>query len=212
MGIYLNPGNSGFVEITNGDYIDKTGMIELINAKINTPKKLICVSRPRRFGKSYAAQMLCAYYDCTCDSDSLFHQYQIADSKTYKEYLKQYNVIYLDISGFVSDVKRKNGDLRTLTDDITTSVRDELMKEQPELKELSRITDCFIAYVEKTKKKLVFIIDEWDAVIRESGKDEETQITYLNLLREWFKNGNLTSKVVACAYMTGILPIKKDGF
>jgi len=61
MGIYLNPGNSGFVEITNGDYIDKTGMIELINAKINTPKKLICVSRPRRFGKSYAAQMLCAY-------------------------------------------------------------------------------------------------------------------------------------------------------
>ena len=59
MGAYLNPGNVGFAEISNSGYIDKTGMIEIINQRINTTDKLICVSRPRRFGKSYAAQMLC---------------------------------------------------------------------------------------------------------------------------------------------------------
>ncbi|MBQ3665220.1 MAG: AAA family ATPase [Lachnospiraceae bacterium] len=58
--------------------------------------------------------------------------------------------------------------------------------------------------------KFIFIIDEWDAIIRETGSDIEIQNSYLNLLREWFKNGNFTSKTVAAAYMTGILPIKKD--
>ena len=68
MGVYLNPGNRGFTDICRGKYIDKTGMITLINRSLSTPQKLTCISRPRRFGKSYAAQMLCAYYDKTVDS------------------------------------------------------------------------------------------------------------------------------------------------
>ena len=65
MGTYLNPGNSGFTRITASGYVDKTGLISLINETINTTRCLTCISRPRRFGKSYAAQMLCAYYDKT---------------------------------------------------------------------------------------------------------------------------------------------------
>lgn len=72
MGTYLNPGNAGFAEIIKSEYVDKTGLIRLTNATIGTKKKLTCISRPRRFGKSFAAQMLCAYYDRTCDSHSLF--------------------------------------------------------------------------------------------------------------------------------------------
>jgi hypothetical protein len=72
MGTYLNPGNSGFARIINSDYVDKTGLIGVINGTIGTTKNLTCISRPRRFGKSYAAQMLCAYYDKTCDSHELF--------------------------------------------------------------------------------------------------------------------------------------------
>ena len=72
MGTYLNPGNSGFAEMLTEKYIDKTGLIEVINGTIDTRRKLTCVSRPRRFGKSYAAQMLCAYYDRTVDSRELF--------------------------------------------------------------------------------------------------------------------------------------------
>ena len=85
MGTYLNPGNSGFVEILDTGYIDKTGMIELINKRINKLNKLICVSRPRRFGKSIAAQMLCAYYDCTCDSHSLFDGKKVSATDQYEE-------------------------------------------------------------------------------------------------------------------------------
>ena len=76
MGIYLNPSNDGFSEILDSGYIDKTGMIELINGRINTLNKLICISRPRRFGKSIAAKMLCAYYDHTCDSRGLFDDWE----------------------------------------------------------------------------------------------------------------------------------------
>ena len=81
MGIYLNPGSSGFAGIRNDVYVDKTGLIALINETIDTPRRLTCVSRPRRFGKSYAAQMLCAYYDKSCDSGRLFADLKIAKKK-----------------------------------------------------------------------------------------------------------------------------------
>ncbi|MBO7674097.1 MAG: AAA family ATPase, partial [Atopobiaceae bacterium] len=82
MGTYLNPGNSGFQRIVNGEYVDKTRMIALLNKAVDTTKNLVCVSRPRRFGKSFAAQMLCAYYDKTCDSHELFARYDIAEDPT----------------------------------------------------------------------------------------------------------------------------------
>ena len=77
MGTYLNPGNSGFERIIKNYYVDKTGMIDIINKRIDTTESLLCVTRPRRFGKSYAAQMLCAYYDHTCNSRSLFDEKEI---------------------------------------------------------------------------------------------------------------------------------------
>lgn len=80
MGIYLNPGNDGFCRIRKSDYVDKSGLIELINKSIDTTENLTCISRPRRFGKSYAAQMLCAYYDSSCDSEDLFCDLEISES------------------------------------------------------------------------------------------------------------------------------------
>lgn len=211
MGKYLNPGNAGFTEITNGNYVDKTGLIGLINESINTPQKLTCVSRPRRFGKSFAAQMLCAYYDCTCDSESLFNGYEVAKTASYKEYLNKFNVLYLDITGFISNLKSKERELREIVSDITEAIKRELVEDYPELEAITELIDCLIGYAEKSSKQFIFIIDEWDSVIREGKNDEKIQIVYLNLLREWFKNGNFTPQVVAAAYMTGILPIKKDG-
>ena len=210
MGTYLNPGNSGFAEIMNCDYQDKTGMIGLINDRINTPNKLICISRPRRFGKSYAAKMLCAYYDHTCNSARLFDGTEISLSENYQDRMNKYNVIYLDIAGFVSDVKRRDGNIKAVVNEIAEAVRLELIADRPELKEQNKLSKCMLEYVETTNMKLVFIIDEWDAIIREAKNDSDTQEAYLSLLREWFKNGNFTSKAVAAAYMTGILPIKKD--
>ena len=83
MGDYLNIGNAGFTAITKGLYVDKTDMISYINRTLGTTDKLTCVSRPRRFGKSFAAKMLCAYYDKSCDSEALFADYKIADDPSW---------------------------------------------------------------------------------------------------------------------------------
>jgi len=109
MGSYLNSGNAGFKTIVNGIYVDKTGMIDFINGTIRTPDKLTCVSRPRRFGKSFAAKMLCAYYDKSCDSRELFEGLEISGKPSFERYLNQLDVIYLDITKFISRAKgRKN--------------------------------------------------------------------------------------------------------
>ena len=210
MGKYLNPGNSSFAEIVDTGYIDKTGMVELINDRINTLNKLICISRPRRFGKSIAARMLCAYYDCTCKSEELFDSFEIAKTKKYRKHMNKYNVIYLDISGIISLMIRKEIPLKDITRFIASEVRTEIVESYPTLARFDDVSDCILECVNETEKKFVFIIDEWDAVIREAKDDTATQKVYLDLLREWFKNGNFTSQAVAAAYMTGILPIKKD--
>ncbi len=211
MSRYLNPGNSGFERILKGKYVDKTGLIGLINSTIDTADNLTCVSRPRRFGKSFAAQMLCAYYDCSCDSHALFCGKNAGKLKDYEKHLNQYNVVYLDITGFISEVKQDGGNIRNVPAKITESLRRELESAWPELREEISFLDCLAEYVRLTGRKIVFIIDEWDAMIREAKEDPTAQGKYLNLLRGWFKNGNFTPKVVAAAYMTGILPIKKDG-
>ncbi len=212
MGIYVNPGNSGFAQICRSEYIDKTGLINIFNQRIGRPDNLICVSRPRRFGKSYAAKMLCAYYDCSCDSRELFEKKKIARTKAYGVHLNQYNVIHLDITGFISTAQRQGISLREVPNIIVKTICDELEMLDPELPAGKSLIDCLIHHAEKPDgKQFIFIIDEWDAMIREAANDETAQKAYMNLLREWFKNSNFTSKAVAAAYMTGILPIKKDG-
>lgn len=211
MGTYLNPGNKGFQEILQSEYVDKTGLIALVNKTVGTMEKLSCISRPRRFGKSYAAKMLCAYYDCSCDSHELFDDKEIAQTKGYLAHLNQYHVISLDVAGFVSMVKKQHKAIGTVPELIEKRIYEELVSFYPEFKTESYLTDCLMRCVEKTGRQFVFIIDEWDAPIREAKEDTEAQTAYLNLLREWFKNNNFTPQVVAAAYMTGILPIKKDG-
>ncbi len=211
MGTYLNPGNSGFKEKINTEYVDKTGLIGLINRTIETNNKLTCISRPRRFGKSYAAQMLCAYYDKTCDSHKMFEGFEVAETQMYETHINKYHVISLDISGFVSAAKKKERPLREVPRNIDLALLAELHRLYPETDENTELNDALLELVRRTKTKIVFVIDEWDSLIREAKDDPEAQEIYLNLLRAWFKNNNFTPEAIAAAFMTGILPIKKDG-
>lgn len=211
LGTYLNPGNGGFAEIRNSAYVDKTGLISLINRTLNTRQKLTCVSRPRRFGKSYAAQMLCAYYDCSCDSLNLFDGLSIASDTAYKTHLNQYHVVSLDISGFISRAKRNGLGIDTVPNAIVNALEKEVKEAYPNLPEALPLTESLKKCVELTGRKFIFVIDEWDGMIREARHDQKAQEMYLSLLREWFKNNNFTPDVIAAAYMTGILPIKKGG-
>ena len=97
MGSYLNPGTIEFQESLNSEiYIDKTGLIEKTNAVLRTKQKFVCISRPRRFGKSMAADMLAAYYDRSVNTKELFQSLKIKSTKDYEKHLNQYDVIYLD--------------------------------------------------------------------------------------------------------------------
>lgn len=204
MGIYLNPGNSGFKNIRNSLYVDKTGLIGMINQTIDTPQKLTCISRPRRFGKSFAAQMLCAYYGKSCDSAVLFDDLEIARSDNYRKYLNQFDVIYLDMTNILTEAGKKG-----IVPYIKRKVTQELTDAYPGLKTDSEsFTSTLANAVELTGNKMAAIIDEWDAPVREAP---EIQKEYLEFLRSLFKNSGAMDKIFSLAYLTGILPIKKDG-
>lgn len=211
MGNYLNPGNSGFSSIRNDVYVDKSRMIALINETIDTPRRLTCVSRPRRFGKSFAAKMLCAYYDRSCDSSALFEDLEIAKDpgqvESYHKYLNRYDVIYLDMTAVIGAV----GDKAGIVPFVVRNVTKELVKAYPELEIAEAFHDTLANATILAGTRFVMIIDEWDAPIREGKDDLEVQREYLEFLRALFKNSGATDKVFAAAYMTGILPIKKDG-
>ena len=98
MGAYINTGNAGFQRSRNGEYVDKSGLISVVNSTLYTERSFSCVTRCRRFGKSMAAKMLCAYYDQSCDSRGLFADLEIASDPSFEKHLNKYPVIYLDIT------------------------------------------------------------------------------------------------------------------
>ncbi|MCD8148551.1 MAG: ATP-binding protein [Clostridiales bacterium] len=210
MGTYLNPGNRGFQVITNGIYVDKTGLIDYVNSTLNTPFRLTSFSRPRRFGKSFAAKMLCAYYDKTCDSRSLFEGLEISGKKSFEKYLNRFDVIYLDMTRFISQSRTKGNNVVI---DMQMAVINELREYFAGCvsEDESYLPDALIAISHQFHIQFVVIIDEWDALFREAKDDIPLQEEYIQLLRGLFKGGTATDETVAAAYMTGILPVKKYG-
>ena len=206
MGMYLNIRNAGFQSIRKGLYVDKTGLISFINSTLGTKDKLTCVSRPRRFGKSFATQMLCAYYDKSCDSRELFSDLEIAADPDYETFLNKYDVIYLDITWFISTERNVKNTVSYLQEQVI----EELYSIYPSVEKESSLPVMLARISEMTGHRFIIIIDEWDALFREAKDDTDLQKEYLQLLRGLFKS-NLTDKMIEAAYMTGILPIKKYG-
>lgn len=206
MGLYVDRGNESYkIALNSKIYIDKTGLLKYTNEVIGTEQNRICVSRPRRFGKSMAADMISAYYDKSCDSKELFDRYCISKAKDYVKHLNQYRVIHLDITMFTTQEK---------TVSITTSIHEQITEELRSiypgvLDESDRNLPYALAQInDVTGDRFVVIIDEWDAIFRESRYNTQAQKEYVDLLRGLFKS-DLSKRFIALAYMTGILPIKK---
>ena len=217
MGTYINRGNIEFRDIVQNEYVDKSSIIPLINYTLNSENRYSCVTRCRRFGKSMAAKMLCAYYDKSCDSRELFAGLKAAADKSFDTYLNKYSVIYLDVTSFTA-----RPELRTT---IVRAIQQEIMYELKETfpdvryKENSDLMDVLASIHNATGEKFFFIIDEWDAICREFPgrqklKGDPSTITptildeYVMLLRRLFKTQD-SDRIFAGAYLTGILPIKK---
>lgn len=206
MGNYLNPGNDIFQKIINSEiYIDKTGMLNYTNQVLNTMQCCLCISRPRRFGKSTAAAMLAAYYSRECDSKELFSPFEIAKNKDFEKYLNQYDTIFLNMQEFLSQSKHIDEMLHL----IRRSVLWDLLETFPHYRyfDQTNLTRTMQDIYSNTKCPFVIIIDEWDCVFREYKTDQKAQEQYLDFLRDLIKDKGY----IHLAYMTGILPIKKYG-
>lgn len=206
MGIYLNPGNTAFQRALNSEiYIDKSGLLRYTNNKLFTEQQFICVSRPRRFGKSIAANMLTAYYSRGCDSRELFAGLDMERDGDFEKHLNEYNVIHLNMADFLSESAGLEDMLRLIEEDILDELSEEF--EQVRLPKRRNLVRMLNAVFEQTGIPFVFIIDEWDCIFRVNKYNDDGQTRYLDFLRNILKDKNY----VALAYMTGILPIKKYG-
>ena len=205
MGIYLNPANNGYSETKNGKvFVDKSLLIDYTNQVIKTPQKNICISRPRRFGKSTDANMLVAYYSKGCDSLDIFNDLKISQTELYQKHINKHNVIHIDVQKFLSNSEDIDKMIKLLTQRIINEIKKEY---DVELFDETSLSMSFEDIFAKTGEQFVFIIDEWDCIFREYKEDKEAQEKYLDYLRLLFKE----QPYVELVYMTGILPIKKYG-
>ncbi|MCL2321707.1 MAG: ATP-binding protein [Oscillospiraceae bacterium] len=206
MGLYLNPSDRDFeTSLLSEIYVDKSGIIAYTNKVLNTQQKYVCISRPRRFGKTMTADMLTDYYIRGYDSSDMFANLKIANDPSYKKHLNKYNVIFLNMQDFLSDYHEIELILKKITDKINIDV----LEEYPnfDFSNIDNLPGTLQALFRLSKIPFIFIIDEWDCIFRVHRINTQAQEIYLDFLRNLLKD----RKYVALAYMTGILPIKKYG-
>lgn len=207
MGIYLNPDNENFkATLTREIYVDKTEMISVINHFMATDNKYICVSRPRRFGKTITGNMLSAYYSKGCDSKELFSPYKIAKAPDFEKNLNKFYVIKIDMNSEFQNSTDKNNLIKNLTKKIKAEFRNAF--NSVTLEEEDSLGESILKIYAQIKEKFIIIIDEYDVLVREKTSSE-LFTEYLSLLNGLFKSDTLRP-AIALAYLTGILPIVRD--
>jgi len=199
--VYLNtisPLNK-FKELLRSKYfVDKTMLIEKTNEILDTRDKFLCITKPRRFGKSSVADMLGAYYSKAFNSEDVFNKLNISKVNNYKEHLNKYNVIYMTLN----KLPKEGNTYFDYINMIQGYLIKDITKKFPFIKaeDYYSIDDIFSA----TGEKFVFIIDEWDYIFSHN-LFKENQDDFLEFLRNILKD----KEYVSLAYMTGVLPIKQ---
>ncbi len=205
---YVNPGPEGFrIAINSKIYVDKTMIISELNQLINTSDRFVCMTRPRRFGKSYVGHLICAYYSRNCDSRPLFDGLKLSQDPSFEKYLNKLDVISFDLGGMYDKFKDDKDDIVTV---ISREVCRELRTEFPDVTiELgTSLSDAISKIYYQTGHKFVIFVDEYDALIREKVKQPLFD-SYLRFLNGLFKEFS-TQNAIALAYITGILPIVRE--
>ena len=208
MGMFVNPDNLAFQAALNAKiYVDKSGILNYTNSVLGSTDAFICNSRPRRFGKSVTANMLTAYYSKGCDSEEMFSRLKISQAEDFRKHLNQYDVIHWDIQWCMGPANGPEKVVSYISEKTILELReyypDVLPAENHSLAEtLARINTV-------TGRKFIVIIDEWDVLIRDEAAKEDIKNEYIRFLRGIFK-GTEPTKYIQLAYLTGILPIKKE--
>lgn len=207
MGLYLNPNHENFRRTLAAPiYVDKTMMIRQINRFIDEGNNYICVSRPRRFGKTIAQDMLAAYYSKGCDSRKMFAPLKIGASDVFGDKLNSLNVIKIDLN---SEYQNTN-DKEHLITILSNKIKKEMRREYPqiELPDEYSLAESILEIYSATNETFVILIDEYDVLVREQAS-EELFASYLSFLNGLFKS-SLLRQAISLAYITGILPVVRD--
>ncbi len=208
MGVFVNPGNEAFAVALNSEiYVDKTELLTYTNKVMNTLQGYICNSRPRRFGKSITANMLTAYYSKGCSSREMFSNLGISKAEGFEKHLNQYDVLHWDIQWCMEPA----GGPEKIVSYISEQTISELKEYYPHIlpEKIRSLPESLSRINAATGTKFIVIIYEWDVLIRDEASDVRTQEEYINFLRAMFK-GTEPTKYIQLAYLTGILPVKKE--
>ncbi len=180
-------------------YVDKSRMIETVCENIRSEGQYICITRPRRFGKTVNANMLAAYLTKGADSRALFDHLKIAETKDYGRHQNQYNVIHMDLSRQPDGC----GSYEEYRKHVTDQLAQDLLEIYPKLRE-KKYGSVYQMFLD-SGDRFVFILDEWDSVFYRSFMGKEEKDKYLLFLKGLLKD----QPYVDLAYMTGVLPIAK---
>mgnify|MGYP004507437109 CR=1 FL=1 len=207
MSLYLNKNNDKFISYRNDDiYIDKSLLVGVTNKNIGIErKKFMCITRPRRFGKTMALSMLNAYYSTGCDSKVIFDKLQIANDESYLEHLNKHNVIWIDMASLYTNIENKDELVVELKKRILADLKEKYVNIN--LTNLL-LSDAIIEINSKLNERFIFLIDEWDVVFREQENNKKLCDDYIMFLRGLFKSSDV-SACIDLVYMTGILPIRR---
>ncbi len=207
-GYYLNPGGSAFRKALNAEiYVDKTMIISELNKLIDTPDSYVCMTRPRRFGKSYVGSLICAYYSYGYDTRDLFNGLKFSQDPSFEKYLNAFDVIRIDLGELYSNFPSERDNLMQF---LASEIAEEFREEYPDIAidEKYGLAKMLLTIYKHTKRKFVIFIDEYDVLIRVKAPQEQFD-KYLDFLNGMFKGAG-TQETIALAYITGILPIVRE--
>ncbi len=210
MPFYLNQDNALFIKnLKNDIYVDKSMLIKETNELIRTPDKFMCVTRPRRFGKSMALSMLNAYYSKGCDSRELFKNLKICDDPSFEEHLNKHNVISIDMASVYNMLDEGEDFVKKLKKYIYLDLKEAFSDAHLE-HDADESSSLALALKDLGNKgeRFVFLIDEWDVLFRKEPTNKALCDSYMRFLSSLFKSGDV-SRCIDLVYMTGIFPIER---
>lgn len=207
MGMFLNNivPSENYKEIAKTRFfVDKTSLIdEIIYSMENDGRKFLCITRPRRFGKSIMANMLSAFFGKNGDGREVFGKLKISKSENFEKYLNNFDVIYIDGSAVPRDCKNYKEYIHF----IQNGMNQELADAWPEYGIIpdGAVWESMTKIFQQTRQKFLFIIDEWDAVFHMPFISDKEKQEYLLFLKTLLKD----KAYIKLVYMTGVLPIAK---
>ncbi len=211
MSNFLNKNNIKFVRYLKSKiFIDKSLLVDQCNSVLGSEDSYLCVTRPRRFGKTLAISMLNAYYSKGANSKELFDKLAISKNSTYEEHLNKHNVICIDMSSIYSSLNEKELFVKKLKEFIFNDLKEYFSSIDLnfDMEDGTFLTQALIKINSQLNESFIFLIDEWDVILREQDTNTKLCDEYIMFLRSLFKSSDV-SACIDLVYMTGILPIRR---